>query len=410
VDLAGEFGTPLYIFDEATLRGSCREYRDEFSRSYDNVLVIYAAKASISRALAQIIREEGLGLDVVSGGELSVALSVDFPMDRVYFHGNNKSREEIEMALAAGTGRIVVDNLHELALLDQSAGAAGVVQDIMLRLTPGIDAHTHRHVATGIIDSKFGLSIVSGQAEEAVAAAMKAPNLNLVGLHVHLGSLIFTSEPYQEATRTVFEFAAAMKERHGFDLREYSPGGGFAVQYTKDAPAPGAAYYASAIAESIRRSSADLNVRPPRLVVEPGRSIVARSCVAVYTAGAVKEIPGVRRYVPVDGGMADNIRPALYGSRYEALLANKAAEGNSEKVTLAGKFCESGDILVTDAELPSIEPGDTVVIPVSGAYNLSLASNYNASLKPAIVMVKGGNARLVRRRETYDDLIRNDVV
>ena len=410
VELAAEFGTPLYIFDEATLRGSCREYRDEFSRSYNNVLVIYAAKAAINRALATIIKEEGLGLDVVSGGELSIARSVDFLMDRVYFHGNNKSREELEMAVSAGVGRIVVDNLHELWLLNEAAGAAGVKQDILLRLTPGIDAHTHRHVTTGIIDSKFGLSIASGQAEEAVGAATGARNLDLIGLHVHLGSLIFSAEPYQEATDAVLAFAAAMKGFYAFDLAEYSPGGGFAVQYTRDTSAPGAAYYAGAIAESIRSSCGELKMRLPRLVIEPGRAIVARSCVAVYSAGAVKEIRGVRKYVSVDGGMADNIRPALYGSRYEALLANKATEANSEKVTIAGKFCESGDILVTDVELPQVEPGDTVVIPVSGAYNLSLASNYNASLKPAVAMVKDGNARLIRRRETYDDLIRNDLV
>lgn len=410
VELAAEFGTPLYVFDEATLRQTCAEYCREFSQSYGDVMVIYAAKAFINRALAMIIKEEGLGLDVVSAGELSIARSVDFPVEKVYFHGNNKLREEIELAISCRVGHIVVDNLYELPLVNEVAKGAGITQDILIRLTPGIDAHTHRHVATGVIDSKFGLPIALGQAEEAVVKAMSSSNLKLVGLHVHLGSLIFSAEPYQEAIKIVFQFAAEMRERHGLDFHEFNLGGGFAIQYTRDAPAQSVAYYARAIAEAVRSSSKELGMHLPRLVVEPGRAIVGCSGVAVYRAGATKDIPGVRRYVSVDGGMADNIRPALYGSRYEALIANKVTEDEVEQVSIAGKFCESGDILVKDVKVPRVVPGDTVVIPVAGAYCLPLASNYNASLKPAVVLVKEGKARLIRRRESYDDLMRCDLV
>ncbi len=410
VELAAEFGTPLYVFDEATLRRTCAEYRREFSQSYGDVLVIYAAKAFINRALAMVIKEEGLGLDVVSGGELSIARSVDFPAGKVYFHGNNKLREDIELAISCRVGRIVVDNLYELPLVNEVAKEAGTTQDILLRLTPGIDAHTHRHVTTGVIDSKFGLPIALGGAEEAVIGAVSSSNLRLIGLHVHLGSLIFSAEPYQEAIKIVFQFAAEMRERHGLDFHEFSPGGGFAIQYTRDAPAPGVAYYAGAIAGAIQSSSKELGMQLPRLIVEPGRAIVGHSGVAIYRAGATKDIPGVRKYISVDGGMADNIRPALYGSRYEALIANKVTEDEVEQVSIVGKFCESGDILAKDVKVPRVVPGDTVVMPAAGAYCLPLASNYNASLKPAVVLVKEGKARIIRRRESYDDLMRCDLV
>ena len=407
--LAAEFGTPLYIFDEATLRRTCADFRKEFGQRYADTLVIYAAKAFINRALAHIFKEEGLGLDVVSGGELSIVKSADFPMGNVYFHGNNKLREEIELAIGWGIGRIVVDNLHELSLVNEVAKKARVSQDILLRLTPGIDAHTHQYITTGIIDSKFGLPIATGQAEEALVKAMSASNLSLIGLHVHLGSLIFSVEPYQKAIDIVFQFAAEMRDKHGFTLREFSPGGGFAVQYTQDTPAPDTAYFAQAICATIKSKSKKRGLKPPRLIVEPGRAIVGRAGVAIYRVGAIKDIPGVRKYVAIDGGMADNIRPALYGSRYEAIVANKANKKELERVSIVGKFCESGDVLVGDADMPKVLSGDIIAIPVSGAYCLSMASNYNASLKPAIVLVKDNKARLIRRRESYDDLMSCDV-
>lgn len=410
VELAGEFGTPLYIFDEVTLRSRCREYRNEFGQRYADSLVIYAAKAYISRALAAILKEEGLGLDVVSGGEISVARSIDFPMEKVFFHGNNKLRDEIALALSCGVGRIVVDNLHEISLIEKAAKEAGVTVEILLRLNPGIDAHTHRHITTGVVDSKFGLAISTGQAEDALVKAGSASHIRPVGLHVHLGSLIFSDEPYRQAVKDVFQFASEMRERHGFSLDEFSPGGGFAIQYTQDSPSPDTAFYAQAIANAIQDSCREFELQPPRLIVEPGRAIVGRAGVAIYRAGAVKDIPGVRKYVSVDGGMADNIRPALYSSRYEALVANKVDEKNVEQVSIAGKFCESGDVLAKDVSMPKIDPGDIIAIPVSGAYCLPLSSNYNASLRPAVVVVADGKGRLIRRREGYDDLMRHDIV
>lgn len=406
--LAQEFGTPLYVFDEATLRQRCAEYCQEFGQHYPDTLVIYAAKAFLNPALAQIFREEGLGLDVVSAGELAIASSVDFPMEKVYFHGNNKSLKELELALERGVGHIVVDNFYELSLLNEAARNAGIVQDILLRLAPGIDPHTHRYIATGGIDSKFGIPMAQG--EEALAWALSVENLNPIGLHVHLGSLIRELEPYREAVEVVLGFAAEMKDKYDFELVEFSPGGGFAIQYAIDAPAPSTSDYAQAITSALISLTKELSLAPPRLVVEPGRAIVGRAAVALYQVGAIKEIPRVRKYIFIDGGMGDNIRPALYGAKYEALVANKARGKREERVAIAGRFCESGDVLIWDIGLPKIVPGDIIAVPVSGAYSLPLASNYNAALKPAIVMVKEGKARLIRRRETYEDLMRCDVI
>ncbi|MBI2908345.1 MAG: diaminopimelate decarboxylase [Chloroflexi bacterium] len=409
VDLVDRFGTPLYVFDEATLRSQCAQFVGEFTLRHADTQVVYACKAFINRPLAQILHEEGLGLDVVSGGELAIARAAAFPVEKVYFHGNNKTPEELRFALDAGIGRFVVDNFLELERLEALAGEAGKKQDILLRLSPGVDPHTHQHTTTGIIDSKFGFTIATGQAETAVARAMSASHLNLVGLHVHLGSPIFETEPYQLAMRMTFQFAAQMREKLGLRMAEFSPGGGFAIQYTGDSPAPPVGAYAEAIVSALHEGSRAAGMPAPRLIVEPGRSIVGRAGVALYTVGATKEIPGVRKYVSVDGGMADNIRPAIYGSRYEAVLANRTG-GVGELVTIAGKFCESGDVLVRDVQLPELRTGDILAIPAAGAYCLSMASNYNASLKPPIVLVKDGNARLIRRRETYEDLMRCDVI
>lgn len=408
VELANSFGTPLYVFDEATLRRQCRGFVTEFGQRYPDCWVIYASKAFLCRALARIFMEEGLGLDVVSGGELAIGRSVGFPMERVYFHGNNKGPEELRLALEWGVGRVVVDNFHELSLLNGLAQEGGITQEILLRLSPGIDPHTHRHTTTGITDSKFGFPMATGQAEEAVVQAQAASQLRLVGLHVHLGSPIYETEPYIEAVDTVLGFAATMKQRHGFILSEFSPGGGFAIQYTRDRPAPPIAAYAQAIAQRLVERCQELSLEPPRLVVEPGRAVVGQAGVALYRVGAQKAIPGVRKYVSVDGGMGDNIRPALYGAAYEALVANKALAKPQEQVTIAGKYCESGDILLRDVLLPPLEPGDILAVPSSGAYCLAMASNYNASLKPAIALVKDGQARLIRRRETWEDLLAAD--
>ncbi len=411
--LADEFGTPLYLYDEATLRNKCKEYREGFSQRYPNSLVIYACKAFVNRALAQILNEEGLGLDVVSGGELAIAKSVGFPMDRIYFNGNNKSRQELAMAVEWGVGRIVVDNYYELSLLNEIARVAGAKQTILLRLSPGVDPHTHAHLTTGVIDSKFGFTM--DQAEKALTGEWPCSSLKLIGFHFHIGSQIFNFSAYQQAIEIVLKFAADIRSKHGFSIEELGTGGGLAISYSEDSPAPTVSEFAETITATLLEKSKAHGIEPPRLIVEPGRSITGEAGVALYTVGATKEIPGVRKYVSVDGGIADNIRPAMYGAKYEAVVANKMvdmAEGSAEKerVTIAGKYCESGDILIQDIDLPKLEPGDLIAVPCCGAYCLSMASNYNGSLKAAIVMVKDGKARLIRRRESYDDLMHCDIV
>ena len=408
VEMAAEFGTPLYVFDETGLRARCVEFIQEFGQRYADTRVVYAGKTFINPALALILKEAGLGLDAVSAGELSIARAAGFPMEKAYFHGNNKSAEELELALEWGIGRIVVDNFSEMALLDGMAGEKGVVTEILLRLTPGIDPHTHRHISTGTVDSKFGFTLAAW--DEAVIQAVQASNLSLVGLHFHLGSLIFEVEPYQEAIGVVLAFAAEMKQKYGFELKELNIGGGFAVQYTLASPVPPVSAYAEAIAPAVISKCRELGLALPRLVIEPGRSIVGRSGVALYKVGVIKDIPGVRRYVAVDGGMGDNIRPALYEAEYEAVVANKMRSTESGKVTVAGKFCESGDVLIRDITLPEVAPGDILAVATCGAYCLAMASNYNASLKPAVVMVREGKARLIRRREVFEDLYRCDLV
>ncbi len=408
VELAAEFGTPLYVFDELGIRQQCAEFKQEFGKRYADTAVFYSAKAYINKALAKLFDEEGLGLDVVSAGEMSIARSAGFPMERVYFPGNNKSVEELKLALEWGVGRIVVDNFYELNLLNEIAEKQGKNPDILLRLSPGVDPHTHKYIVTGNLDSKFGVPMVQG--EKALVTILSMPRLKLRGLHFHIGSQIAEFEPYRQAIDIFLGFAAEMKKKHGFEMEELSIGGGFAVQYTLDSPAPPIADYAEAMTSSLIKGCEKLGLAQPSLIVEPGRSVVARSGVALYTVGVVKDIPDVRRYVSVDGGMADNIRPALYQAKYVAVAANKMAEKETEKVTIAGKFCESGDIIIKDTMLPPLAAGDILAVADCGAYGLSLASNYNASLKPAVVMVKEGKARLVRRRESFDDLTRHDLV
>ncbi len=429
--LVEEFGTPLYVFDEATLRGGARAYKAALAAHYPaTAQAAYASKAYLCTAIAQLFAEEGLDLDVVSGGELYVALQAGFPPERIHFHGNNKSREELIQALQAGIGRIVVDNFHELELLTEMVAdhASRITHHasrlpIWLRLAPGVSAHTHSHIQTGQEDTKFGFSIASGAAERAVVQALAAPGLAPVGLHCHIGSQIYEPEALAAAAERLITFAAEMRDRHGFALRELSPGGGWGVPMTEDDPPAPVEPYVAALSAAVVAACKRHGLPLPHLVLEPGRSLVARAGVALYRVGARKEIPGVRTYVSVDGGMADNIRPALYGARYAALrMANgKSTNGESrstdhavrntqyEVVTIAGKFCESGDVLIRDIALPRLEPGDLLAVPMAGAYTLAMASNYNLAPRPAVVLVKDGQARLIQRRETYADLVARDV-
>ena len=408
VDLVEEYGTPLYVLDETTLRSKCRQFASAFASRYPNAQAVYASKAYINPALARIFAEEGLGLDVVSGGELAVAVAGEVPLERVYFHGNNKTPAELEEAVAAGIGRVVVDSFHELDLLERICSEAGKSQDILVRVSPGIDPHTHAYTTTGIIDSKFGFSIQTGDAEKAIQQAIAAPHLNLQGLHFHLGSPIFELEPYQAATDLVLRFAAGLREQ-GLNLQEFSPGGGFAIAYTRSDLPPSADDYAEAIVGTLTATCDELGMEPPALVIEPGRSIIGPAGVALYRIGAIKEIPGVRTYVSVDGGMGDNIRPALYQASYEVLSANRPGAQPDATVTIAGKYCESGDVLASDILLPTPAAGDVIAIPAAGAYCPSMASNYNLNPRPPIVLVNDGESRLIRRRESYADMMLCDL-
>jgi len=356
--------------------------------------------------MLQLVKEEGLDLDVVSGGELSIARSVDFPMERIHFPGNNKSAKELEMAVKYNIGHIVVDNPYELDMLQKIAGKKKV--NILLRLSPGIDAHTHQYNTTGIVDSKFGFTRTTW--DEAVVTALAAPNLNVDGLHFHIGSGIFEMEPYEKSIEVILEYAAAIKQRHNFEIKTLSVGGGFGVQYTVGEVPPPIASWAETISRKITSQCAKLKLSLPKLIIEPGRAIVAKAGVALYRVGVIKDIPGIRRYVCVDGGMGDNIRQPMYGAKQEALAANKVSAKETGKVTIAGRYCESGDILIKDIGMPELKAGDILAVAGSGAYCVPMQSNYNASLRPAIVFVREGKARLIRSRETLEDLTRHDVI
>jgi len=407
-DLAHEVGTPLYIYDERTVRDSIRSYRTAFERHYPSTRVVYAGKAYLAGWLLTILEEEGLFLDVVSGGELYVAHAAGFPMERVIFHGNNKTADELRLALELGCGEIVIDNEHEIDLLEQLGPGVRNPLDVMLRISPGVDAHTHEYRKTGLIDSKFGLPIETGDAARAVERIAGIRWLRLLGYHAHVGSQIFEVDPFVAALGILFQFAADMEERFGVEPLRMSPGGGLGIQYETTDPDVNVDEYASRLADSVSTAVERYSLGKPELVVEPGRSIVGQAGVALYTVGAIKEIPGVRRYVSVDGGMADNIRPALYGARYSVALANREAQG-AQLVTVAGKYCESGDVLIHDVELPPLSPGDLLAIPAAGAYCLAMASNYNLALRPAVVVVTDGRYRVVQRRERYEDLLCRDV-
>ena len=409
VDLVSEYGSPLYVYDEATIRARCREYVGGLTAIAPDSLDIYATKAFANAGIFQILAEEGLGLDVVSGGEVALAHRSGFQMERVYFHGNNKLTDEMELAVELGVGRFVVDNLYELGRLDALGRRLGVRLPALIRVGPGVEAHTHDYRKTGILDSKFGIPISTGQAETAVIEATQARGIELLGLHAHIGSQIFEITPYVETIRIVLQFAREMRQRHGLQLREFSPGGGWGISYTDEDDPLSADEVARTVGQAVQSIAAEQGLATPRIIIEPGRSIVGQAGVALYTVGAIKDIPSVRRYVSVDGGMADNIRPALYGAVYQPLVANRMNDAPTETVTIAGRYCESGDLLVKDARLPHLAPGDLLALPASGAYNLAMSSNYNMALRPAVVLVTGGQARLIRRRETYQDLLSTEV-
>ena len=419
VALAKRFGTPLYVIDEDAVRRACRSYVEEFGTRYPDVRVIYASKALMVKAIALLVMEEGLSLDVCSGGELYTAISAGYPADHIYFHGNSKTAAEIAFALSVGVFRFIADSLDELYLIDRLARSKGLVANVMLRLTPGIEAHTHDYVKTGQIDSKFGIVIPNGDALRAVGIAKGLANVRLTGLHCHIGSQVFEMEPFVDAVDIMMDFARQAHEATGFIMEELDIGGGLGIRYnSKDDPIT-ARDLAEVVAPALIDAASRHGLPMPSLLLEPGRSIVGEAGTTLYTVNAVKRIDGVRTYVSVDGGMADNPRVALYQAEYEAALANRmAVPGQAspespeswETVSVAGNCCESGDMLVWDVAMPRPEVGDTLAVFCTGAYNYSMASNYNRYPRPAVVLVRDGRADVIVERETYSDLVAHDLV
>ncbi|MEW6188614.1 MAG: diaminopimelate decarboxylase [Actinomycetota bacterium] len=406
VELAQRFGTPLFVMDEETIRRKCREYLGAFTKRSKNVEIIYAGKALLSLAMCQIIKEEGLSLDVSSGGELYIAIKAKFPPKKIYVHGNNKTPEELNLALDNDVGCIIVDSENELELLDKMAVKKGKKPRIFLRITPGITATTHSYIQTGQVDSKFGFGLVNGTALDAVKKALVMRNVNLTGLHTHIGSQIFALHSYAKAIELVMEFVKQVLDETGFKVRELNAGGGLGIKYEATDEPSTIDEYAEVIVGGIHREARKLGLPIPKIMIEPGRSIVGNAGVTLYTIGTIKIIPGVRTYISVDGGMSDNLRPMLYDAVYEAIIANKAGSKPSVKVTIAGKHCESGDILIKDAILPEVEVGDILCIPATGAYGYVMANNYNKQPRPPMILVQDGEAKLIIRRETYEDLLR----
>lgn len=413
VELAEKFGTPLYVYDENHIRNMMRVYRETLQNEYDgNGLVLYASKAFSCMGMYAIAKSEGLGADVVSGGELYTALKAGFPPEKIMMHGNNKLKDELALAVKSNVGWIVVDSLYEADMLNNLAKEAGKVQNILLRINPGVEAHTHSFVQTATPDSKFGFSVADGSAKETVKNLLTKTNLCLKGFHCHIGSQIFEKQSFVLAAEKCFSFLADLKELD-FEAEVLNLGGGYGIRYTKDDPDLHFSDYADffkSLIDAVKLACVNRNLKRPYLCIEPGRSIVGEAGITLYTVGAIKEIKGIKKYLAVDGGMFESPRYCLYGSKYEAVLANRAKEEATEVVSIAGKCCESGDLIGEGFNLPAAKSGDILAVFSTGAYHYSMASNYNRNLVPPVVLVKDKKAKYLVKPQTYDDLIRNDVL
>lgn len=409
VKLAEKYGTPLHVVSEDILVERCNEIKRDFIERYENTMAVYASKAFLTKEMARIIKREGLGMDVVSGGELYTAIKVDFPMEKIVFHGNNKTLDEIEMAVKHNVGRIVVDNFYELDLLGKVARKYKKKVNILFRITPGVDSHTHKYIRTGQIDSKFGIPLNENIIHKAILEAMELEYVELKGFHFHIGSQLQENETHVKAIKIIVSLMNEVKNDIGFITKELNTGGGYGIHYNGDEDRKPLRYFTDAIIEELEKECEKYNLERPKVVIEPGRWIVGEAGITLYTIGSIKNIPRIRTYVGVDGGMPDNPRPSLYNAKYEALIANKMDEEPKNIVTVAGKCCESGDILIWDLKVPYIESGDILAVLSTGAYNYSMASNYNRIPRPAVVMVSNGKDRLIVKRETYDDIIKNEI-
>ncbi len=410
VDLAGKYGTPLNIMDETLIRERCRSYFKNMEANYSNFEIIYAGKAFLTTAMCRLVEEEGLSLDVVSGGELYTAQKADFPPRRIFFHGNNKSPEEINLALDYGIGRYVVDSLPEIEILNALARRKSKKDEILLRIKPGLVPDTHRYIQTGQIDSKFGLGITDGQAQEAVDRCLELDNIELKGFHCHIGSQIFQVEPFVLAASIMMSFLREIALTKNMVLKELNLGGGLGIRHISQDQPESVESLIKQVTDMVKNKAKDYKIPLPRLMFEPGRSITGEAGTTLYTIGTIKDVPGVRRYISIDGGMADNLRPALYKAKYEAILANKASSPQEQVVSIAGKACESGDMLIWDASLPAVKEGDLLAVLSTGAYTYSMANNYNRIPRPAVVFAREGNCDLVVKRESYEDLVKKDII
>lgn len=410
VDLAQKYGTPLYIIDEETFRNNCLKYKDNLSEHYSDFIVLYAAKAFACTSIFKIAHEMKLGLDIVSGGEFNVALKAGFDNQIIYFHGNNKQYEEINHFVdKCKNGKIVCDNFNELEMLRNISKKRNKKLSILVRLTPGIECHTHEYIKTGHLDSKFGFDI---EYYPKVLKFIKENegNLSLIGLHAHIGSQIFEIKPYLDTIDILLEQFQFTKDKYNIELTELNIGGGIGISYTSQDDPINITNWAKAITQSIKENCKKLNLKLPTLICEPGRSLIANCGVTIYKAGSIKQVPNGRKYISVDGGMADNPRPITYQAEYSAILASKAGKNNEELVTIAGRYCETGDLLIEDIRLPKVETGDYIAILNTGAYNYSMSSNYNMVPRPACVLVNNGISDVIIERENYDDLIKNHII
>ena len=409
VELAHEQGTALYVFDEADLRDRMEQYRESFRENYPNTDVLYASKAFLNKEVLRIANEEGMCLDVSGGGELACARAVGFPMERVFMHGNFKTEKELREAISAGVGRIVLDTRLELARVSRIAGELGVTQKVLMRITPGVEADTHEYIKTGCEDSKFGFTMLDDFAFKCIGDVLGTPNVDLVGFHCHIGSQIFALHSFVEAVQVMAKFMARARDEYGLYVEELDLGGGLGIAYLADDKPSSIREFAECTANAVMEATLEYGLPLPRLLVEPGRSLVANAGVTLYTVGVMKTLPNIRKYVAIDGGMSDNIRTALYHADYEATIANTADQPRTEIVTLCGKHCESGDAVVLDGSLQTAELDDIVCVFATGAYCYTMSSTYNGQPRPAIVFVRDGQARVVTRRETYEDLMARDV-
>lgn len=410
VELAKKYGTPLMVYDEAMIRQNCRDFVSSIEENYNgHGLVCYASKAFSCLEMCRICRQEKMGLDVVSGGEIYTAVKAGFPTERICFHGNNKTDDEITMALDNNIGRIVVDNIEELNRISEISSKTGKKAKIFLRIKPGIDAHTHSFIRTGQIDSKFGFALETGEAMQAVKLSIDSVGVELMGLHCHIGSQIFDIDPFELAAKVMIDFIAKIKDELNYEIKELNLGGGFGIKYLEKEKPEKFTEYMKRVASVVKAEVEAKGIALPYILIEPGRSIVGAEGVTLYTVGSVKHIPNIRTYVSIDGGMTDNPRYILYQSAYEAVNAAKANEDKTDKVTIAGKCCESGDLIQENCRIQPVEAGDIIAVLSTGAYNYSMASNYNRIPRPLVVMAKDGESRVIINRETYEDIVRNDV-